>query len=104
MREYSYKQALCFHQEAEGFDASASLIVTSTLAVDLSLPKSVYNLVPPYVLEGVDVPFLLKDTPIMDVHIKLPMIGKTMDAQRGMFGIFGQETELLVELFLDVLG
>ena len=47
----------------------------------LSPPESVYSLVSSHVLEGVDIPFLLKDAPIVDVHIELPMIGETVDAQ-----------------------
>ena len=70
----------------------------------LSPTESVYNLVSSHVLEGVDIPFLLKDAPIVDVHVKLPMIGKTVDAQRGVFGVFGQETELFVELSWMCLG
>jgi hypothetical protein len=66
--------------------------------------ESVYNLMPSHVLEDINVPFLLKYATIVDVHIKLPVIGKTVDAQRGVFRVLGQEAELLVEFSLDALG
>jgi hypothetical protein len=53
--------------------------------------ESVYNLVPSHVLENVDIPFSLKDAPIVDVHVELPMIGKTVNVQRGVFGVLSQE-------------
>jgi hypothetical protein len=52
-------------------------------------------------LEDVDIPFLLKDAPIVDVHVELPMVGKTVNVQRGVFGILCQKAELLIELSLD---
>jgi hypothetical protein len=45
----------------------------------LSPTESVYDLMPPHVLEDVDIPFLLKDAPIVDVHVELPMVGKTVN-------------------------
>jgi hypothetical protein len=47
----------------------------------LSPTESVYNLMPSHVLEGIGVPFLLKDAAIMDVHVELPVILQTMNVQ-----------------------
>ncbi len=57
-----------------------------------------------HMFQNVDIPLLLKDTAIMDVYIKLPMICYTVDLQRGVFGVLGQEAKLFVELFLNWFG
>ncbi len=66
--------------------------------------KAVYQLMSTHMFQNVGIPLLLKDTAIMDVYIKFPMICYAVDLQRGVFGVLSQEAKLLVELFLNSLG
>jgi hypothetical protein len=70
----------------------------------LAPTKSIYDLMPADVFEDVNVPLLLKDAAIVNIHVKLPVVGQAVDLERGMLGVFGQKAELLVRLFLNVAG
>jgi len=43
------------------------------------LAEPIYNLMTPDMLEDIDVALLLKDTAIVQIYIKLPVIGKPVN-------------------------
>ena len=79
------------HMHANSDGASIGRADWNGRVAGLLPAESVYNLVPSHVLEDVNIPFLLKDAPIVDVHVELPMIGKAVNVQRGVFGVLSQE-------------
>ena len=70
----------------------------------LAPAETIDNLVLAHVFEDIYVALSLKDAPVVNVYVKLPMISNAMDTQGWVFWILGQKAELFVKFPLYLFG